>query len=86
VIWPSSFCICWRPSPDWPVRAARVPVVAESVLVKQQLLILNRSRRRSASLRLSDRTIAGLCAVLMRPRLCMANSKNLEHCVQLSRS
>jgi len=43
-------------------------VVAESVLVKQQLLILNRSRKRSPSLRLSDRTIAGVCALLIRPR------------------
>src|SRR5881409_151042 len=42
-------------------------VVAESVLVKQQLLILNRSRQRSANLRVSDRIVAGLCAVLMRP-------------------
>ena len=24
-IWPSGFCICWRRSPDSPVRAARVP-------------------------------------------------------------
>ena len=43
-------------------------VVAESLLVKQQLLILNRSRKRSPRLRLSDRIIAGLCALLMRPR------------------
>ena len=43
-------------------------VVAESVLVKQQLLILNRSRKRSPRLRLSDRIVAGLCALLMRPR------------------
>ena len=42
-------------------------VVAESVLVKQQLLILNRSRTRSPRLRLSDRTVAGLCALLMHP-------------------
>src|SRR5713101_4264862 len=42
-------------------------VVAESVLVKQQLLILNRSRRRSPNLRVSDRIVAGLCALLMRP-------------------
>jgi putative transposase len=42
-------------------------VVAESVLVKQQLLILNRSRKRSPRLRLSDRMVAGLCALLMRP-------------------
>ena len=42
-------------------------VVAESVLVKQQLLILNRSRKRSPRLRLTDRVIAGVCALLMRP-------------------
>jgi putative transposase len=42
-------------------------VAAESVLVKQQLLILNRSRKRSPNLRLSDRLVAGLCALLMRP-------------------
>src|SRR3989441_3783165 len=41
-------------------------VVAESVLVKQQLLILNRPRRRSPNLRASDRIVAGLCALLMR--------------------
>src|SRR5438552_366781 len=45
-------------------------VVAESVLVKQQLLILNRSRQRSPNLRTSDRLVAGLCALLIRtPRL-----------------
>src|ERR1700694_3970734 len=42
-------------------------VVAESVLVKQQLLILNRSRRRSPTLRLADRVVAGVCTLLMRP-------------------
>src|SRR5881396_1066175 len=42
-------------------------VVAESVLVKQQLLILNRSRQRSPNLRVSDRIVAGLCALLIRP-------------------
>src|SRR5438132_2201489 len=42
-------------------------VVAESVLVKQQLLILNRSRKRSPNLRRSDRMVAGVCALLMRP-------------------
>jgi hypothetical protein len=36
-------------------------VVVESVLVKHQLLILNRSRRRSPNLRISDRIVAGLC-------------------------
>jgi putative transposase len=42
-------------------------VVAESVLVKHQLLILNRSRKRSPNLRSADRLVAGLCAVLIRP-------------------
>ena len=41
-------------------------VVAESLLAEQQLLILNRSRRRSPNLRVSDRIIAGLCALLIR--------------------
>ena len=43
-------------------------VVAESLLVKRQLLILNRSRKRSPRLRFSDRIVAGFCALLMRPR------------------
>jgi hypothetical protein len=42
-------------------------VLAESVLAKQQLLILNRSRKRSPNLRPSDRIVAALCALLMRP-------------------
>ncbi len=42
-------------------------VVAESLLVKHQLLILNRSRERAPDLRPSDRLIVGLCASLMRP-------------------
>ena len=41
-------------------------VVAESVLLKQQLLILNRPWKRSPNLRVSDRIVAGLCALLMR--------------------
>jgi len=46
------------------VRAA----VAESVLVKQQLLILNRSRKRAPRLRLGDRVVAGVCALLIHHR------------------
>jgi putative transposase len=42
-------------------------VVAESVLVTHQLVILNRSRKRAPHLRVSDRIVAGLCALLMRP-------------------
>jgi putative transposase len=43
-------------------------VLAESVLLKHQLLILNRSRRRAPNLRASDRLIAGFCALLVLPR------------------
>jgi len=42
-------------------------VVAESLLVKHQLVILNRSRTRAPTLRPSDRIIAGLCGSLIRP-------------------
>ena len=42
-------------------------VVAESVLVKHQLLILNRSRHRAPNLCASDRILAGVCALFMRP-------------------
>ena len=48
-------------------------IVAESLLVKQQLLIVTRSRRRAPDLRPLDRVVAGLCAGLTalvpRPRL-----------------
>ena len=36
-------------------------VVAESTLVRHQLLILHRSRKSAPNLRVSDRIIAGLC-------------------------
>src|SRR6516164_5103161 len=42
-------------------------VVAESVLMRHQVLILNRGRTRAPNLRVSDRFIAGLCTLLMRP-------------------
>ena len=42
-------------------------VVAETLLVKQQMLILNRSRKRAPNLRASDRVISGACALLMLP-------------------
>jgi len=42
-------------------------VVAESVLVKHQLLILNRSRKRAPNLRRSDRIVAAGCGLLIRP-------------------
>ena len=42
-------------------------VVAESVLVTHQLLVLNRCRKRSPNLCPSDRVVAGLCAVFISP-------------------
>jgi putative transposase len=42
-------------------------VVAESVLVRHQLLVLNRCRKRAPNLRAADRIIAGLCTLFMRP-------------------
>ncbi len=42
-------------------------IVAETLLVKQQMLILNRSRKRAPNLRASDRIISGLCALFMSP-------------------
>ena len=41
-------------------------VVAESVLVRHQLLVLNRGRKRAPKLRTADRIIAGLCTLFMR--------------------
>ena len=46
-------------------------VVAESLLVKHQLLILNRSRHRAPNLRVSDRILAGDCALFMRQGSCV---------------
>ena len=42
-------------------------IVAESLIVKHQLLIVNRSRQRSPNLCTSDRILAGLIALLVRP-------------------
>ena len=42
-------------------------VVAESLLIKHQMRILNRSRKRAPNLRASDRIISGVCALFMRP-------------------
>ena len=42
-------------------------IVAESVLLRHQLLILNRGRKRAPNLRAADRILAGLCTLFMRP-------------------
>ncbi len=42
-------------------------VIAESVLLRHQLLVLNRPRQRAPNLRAVDRIVAALCAGIMRP-------------------
>jgi hypothetical protein len=42
-------------------------LVAESLLLKHQLLIVNRSRQRSPNLFAGDRILAGLLALLVHP-------------------
>lgn len=42
-------------------------VVAESALIRHQLLVLNRGRKRAPKLRAADRIIAGLCTLFIRP-------------------
>ena len=41
-------------------------VVAESILIKHQLQILNRNRKRAPNLRSLDRIIVGFCALFIR--------------------
>jgi hypothetical protein len=42
-------------------------VVAEPVLIKHQLLIVNRSRHRAPNLRALDRLIVGFCSLWIKP-------------------
>src|SRR5215469_9400727 len=53
-------------------------VVAESVLMRHQVLILNRGRKRAPNLRASDRIIAGLCTLLMRPARVVRSAVGLK--------
>jgi putative transposase len=43
-------------------------LVAENILLKQQLLVLRRSRRRAPNLRSVDRIIFGFCSQFLSPR------------------
>ncbi len=43
-------------------------VVAESVLMKQQLLVINRSRRRAPNLSALDRLLLGFWSLFLGPR------------------
>jgi hypothetical protein len=46
-------------------------VLAENLLLKQQLLVLPRSRRRAPNLRTSDRLLLGFGALFLNPRRLM---------------
>ena len=54
-------------------------LVAESLLLKHQILILNRSRKRSPNLHVSDRALAGLMALLVRPTRLLRSAIVLSH-------
>jgi hypothetical protein len=43
-------------------------VLAENILLKQQLLVLQRSRRRAPNLRPADRLLFGFCSQFLSPR------------------
>src|SRR5207253_3491448 len=64
-------------------------LVAESLLLKHQILILNRSRKRSPNLHASDRVLAGLMALLVRPTrllrsaIVLKPSRSEEHTSEL---
>jgi hypothetical protein len=47
-------------------RGARA-VIAESLLLKHQLLVLNRSRKKAPPLRAPDRILFGLATILVSP-------------------
>ena len=43
-------------------------VLAENLLLKRQLLVMRRSRRRAPNLRPADRLLLGFCSQFLRPR------------------
>src|SRR5262245_8774138 len=59
-------------------------VIAESVLIKHQLLIVNRSRRRAPNLRVLDRLIAGFCSLWIKPKRLMRSAITLKPSTLLS--
>src|SRR5213078_2813331 len=62
-------------------------LVAESLLLKHQILILNRSRKRSPNLHASDRVLAGLMALLVRPTRLLRSAivLKLRHCLAFTK-
>src|SRR5262245_5915857 len=59
-------------------------VLAESVLIKHQLLIVNRCRRRVPNLRVLDRLIAGLCSLWIRPKRLLRSAIAFKPCTLLN--
>jgi putative transposase len=53
-------------------------IVAESLILKHQLLIVTRSRQRSPNLCTSDRILAGLMALLVRPTRLLRSAIGLK--------
>ena len=43
-------------------------VLAENLILKQQLLVMRRSRRRAPNLRTADRVLFGFCSQFLNPR------------------
>ena len=64
----------WRDCSPGAVRA----VAAESLLLKHQLLISNRSRQRAPNLTSVDRSVLGLAALFVRPQ------RLPDHCAAVS--
>ena len=59
-------------------------VVAESVLLKHQLLIVNRSRRRAPNLRVLDRLIAGICSLWIKPTRFRRGSNRIQAAIDVN--
>lgn len=53
-------------------------VVAESLLLKHQLLITARSRQRAPNLTTTDRFVIGLTSLFVRPHLCSAINRSRQ--------
>src|SRR5262249_31229964 len=53
-------------------------------LIKHQLLIVNRSRRRAPNLRVLDRLIAGMCSLWIRPKRLLRSAIAFKPCTLLN--
>ncbi len=53
-------------------------VVAENLLLRQQLLVMRRSRRRAPNLRTTDRLVLGFCSQFLSPRRLLRNALILK--------